>query len=73
MAGAWLGVVWPLMLAAVLRSDGWRRRGVALLLTLSTVVAVLLTQSRNAMGALALAIPFVLGPMQWFWLSLIHI
>ena len=68
MAGAWLGVVWPLMLAAVLRPDGWRRRGAALLLTLSTVVAVLLTQSRNAMGALALAIPFVLGPMQWFWL-----
>ena len=25
VAGAWLGVVWPLMLAAVLRPDGWRR------------------------------------------------
>ena len=68
IAGAWLGVVWPLMLAAVLRPDGWWRRGAALVLTLSTVVAVVLTQSRNAMGALALSVPFVMGPMQWVWL-----
>ena len=58
------------MLAAVLRPDRWWRRGAALVLTLSTVLAVVLTQSRNAMGALALAVPFVLGPMQWFWLLL---
>ena len=56
------------MLAAVLRPDGWWRRTAALVLTLSTVVAVLLTQSRNAMGAVALAVPFVLGPIQWLWL-----
>ena len=68
IAGAWLGVVWPLMLACVLRPDGWRRRSGALVLALSTAVAVLYTQSRNAMGALALAVPFVIGPLQWFWL-----
>ena len=38
------------------------------MLTLSTVLAVVLTQSRNAMGALALSVPFVMGPMQWVWL-----
>ena len=68
IAGAWLGVVWPLMLACVLRPDGWRRRSGALVLALSTAVAVLYTQSRNAMGALALALPLVIGPLQWFWL-----
>ena len=68
IAGAWLGVVWPLMLACVLRPDGWRRRSGALVLALSTAVAVLFTQSRNAMGALALAVPLVIGPLQWFWL-----
>jgi O-antigen ligase len=68
IAGAWLGVVWPLMLAAVLRPDGWWRRSGALALALSTAVAVLFTQSRNAMGALALALPLVIGPLQWTWL-----
>jgi O-antigen ligase len=68
IAGAWLGVVWPLMLACVLRPDGWWRRSGALALALSSAVAVLYTQSRNAMGALALAVPLVIGPLQWFWL-----
>ena len=68
IAGAWLGVVWPLMLACVLRPDGWWRRSGALALALSTAVAVLFTQSRNAMGALALALPLVVGPLQWTWL-----
>ena len=61
ITGAWLAVVWPLMLAAVFRPDGWRRRGGALLLSMATALAVLLTQSRNAMGGLVLALPFVLG------------
>jgi O-antigen ligase len=39
-----------------------------LALALSTAVAVLFTQSRNAMGALALALPLVVGPLQWTWL-----
>ena len=46
IAGAWLGVVWPLMLAAVLRPDGWWRRGAALMLTLSTALLPLFSPSR---------------------------
>ena len=68
IAGAWLGVVWPLMLAAVLLPVGWPRRSSAAILVLATAFAVLLTQSRNAMGGLVLALPFVMGPIQWVWL-----
>ena len=68
IAGAWLGVVWPLMLAAVLLPVGWSRRASAAVLVLATAFAVLLTQSRNAMGGLVLALPFVMGPIQWLWL-----
>jgi len=68
VAGAWLGVVWPLMIAAVLRPDGWRRRGAALVLALAAATAVLLTQSRNAVGGLVLALPLVIGPSSWLLL-----
>ena len=68
VAGAWLGVIWPLMIAAVLRPDGWRRRGAALVLALAAGTAVLLTQSRNAVGGLVLALPLVIGPSTWLLL-----
>ncbi len=69
VAGAWLGVIWPFALAAVLRrQDPLWCRGLALILSTAMVVAVLLTRSRNAMASLALALPWVLGPMQWSWL-----
>ena len=68
VAGAWLAVIWPMMIAAVLRPDGLRRRGAALVLVLATSFAVVLTQSRNAMGGLALAFPLVIGPAHWIWL-----
>ena len=68
VAGAWLGVIWPLMIAAVLRPDGWRRRGAALVLALAAGTAVLLTQSRNALGGLVLALPLVIGPSSWLLL-----
>ena len=68
VAGAWLAVIWPMMIAAVLRPDGLRRRGAALVLVLATSFAVVLTQSRNAMGGLALALPLVIGPAHWIWL-----
>ena len=38
------------------------------MLSMATALAVLLTQSRNAMGGLVLALPFVFGPWQWMWL-----
>jgi len=68
VAGAWLGVIWPLLIAAVLRPDGWRRRGAALVLALAAGTAVLLTQSRNAVGGLVLALPLVIGPSSWLLL-----
>ena len=69
VAGAWLGVIWPFALAALIQSPQSRwRRSSALLLSVAIVAAVVLTRSRNAMAALALAVPTVFGPAQWWWL-----
>ena len=69
VAGAWLGVIWPFALAAVLhRRDGPWQRGFALVLAAAIAAAVVMTRSRNAMAALVLAVPWVLGPLQWWWL-----
>lgn len=69
IAGAWLALAWPLALASLLeRRVGWRLRGVALLLVLGQAVALYLTDSRNAWGALVLALPVVAGPLTWSWL-----
>jgi Lipid A core - O-antigen ligase and related enzymes len=45
-----------------------RRRAVVLVLAAAQVAALLLTESRNAWGALVLAVPVVLGPPSWPWL-----
>ena len=69
IAGAWLAVVWSFALAAVLaRRDPPWYRALAFLLSVAIVVAVVLTRSRNAMASLPLAVPWVLGPAQWWWL-----
>ena len=69
IAGAWLALIWPLLLAALLqRGLRPRARGVVLVLVASLVVAVFLTDSRNAWGALVLALPLVTGPLSWPWL-----
>ncbi|HJN36917.1 MAG: O-antigen ligase family protein [Prochlorococcus sp.] len=69
IAGAWLVLIWPLALAAVLQPGlSQRRRGLALVVAAAVVTALVLTSSRNAWGALMLAVPFVIGPMQWNWL-----
>ncbi|MFM7676622.1 MAG: O-antigen ligase family protein [Synechococcus sp.] len=44
------------------------RLGVLLALAIGVVAAVFLTDSRNAWGALVLAVPLVLGPASWLWL-----
>lgn len=69
IAGAWLVLAWPLTLAALLqRGLGRWRRALALLLAAGLVAAVFLTDSRNAWGALLLALPLVAGPASWLWL-----
>ena len=69
IAGSWLVLVWPLLLAALLQPGLVRwRRAVVLLLAVSLVTAVFLTDSRTAWGALVLALPLVCGPRSWRWL-----
>jgi O-antigen ligase len=69
IAGAWLALAWPFALAALLqRSQSWPKRLPALLITVGLVAAMALTDSRNAWGALVLALPLVAGPSRWIWL-----
>ena len=69
IAAAWLVVVWPFSLAAVIQPISKpRNRIIALIFALAIVIALVLTDSRNAWGGLVLAIPFVLGPLSWLWL-----
>ena len=69
IAGAWLALVWPFCLAALLQPALNRlRRSMALAVAIAVVAALVLTDSRNAWGGLILAIPFVLGPARWPWL-----
>ena len=69
IAGAWLALAWPFALAALLqRPQPWRKRLPALLISVGLVAAMALTDSRNAWGALVLALPLVAGPARWVWL-----
>ena len=69
IASAWLAMVWPLMLAALVQPGLNRtRRGVVLTVAASVVLSLVLTESRNGWGALVLAVPLVLGPPSWPWL-----
>lgn len=69
IAGAWLAMVWPFALAALVQPGlSVRRRAVVVVLAAAQVAALLLTDSRNAWGALVLAVPVVLGPPSWTWL-----
>jgi hypothetical protein len=69
IAGAWLALVWPFALAALLQGrQSWRKGLPALLITVGLVAAMALTDSRNAWGALVLALPLVAGPARWIWL-----
>ncbi|PTT95215.1 ligase, partial [Pseudomonas sp. HMWF031] len=69
IASAWLAMVWPLMLAALVQPGLNRmRRGVVLTMAAAVVLSLVLTESRNGWGALVLAVPLVLGPPSWPWL-----
>ncbi len=74
IAGAWLAIIWPFCLAALLQhSINLYRRSFVLLFAISHVAALILTDSRNAWGGLVLAIPFVIGPIAWPWLLPIQV
>ena len=74
ICAAWLALSWPLLLAALLQTarkrdhQGWLPLLTVLALAIAQVAAVFLTDSRNAWGALVLAVPLVLGPASWPWL-----
>ncbi|MDP7995676.1 MAG: O-antigen ligase family protein [Synechococcus sp. SP2 MAG] len=69
IAAAWLALVWPLALAALIQPGLSKlRRAVVLGLVVAFVTALVLTESRNGWGALVLALPIVLGPISWPWL-----
>ena len=77
ITAAWLSLSWPLLLAALLAcAQRWRQRLqgsagpllVVLLLALAQLAALYLTDSRNAWGAMLLAVPLVAGPGSWLWL-----
>ena len=77
ITAAWLSLSWPLLLAALLAcarrwrqglaGSGWRLL-VVLALAAAQVAALYLTDSRNAWGAMLLAVPLVAGPGSWLWL-----
>lgn len=77
ITAAWLSLSWPLLLAALfacgrrwrqgLAGSGWRLL-VVLALAAAQAAALYLTDSRNAWGAMLLAVPLVVGPGRWLWL-----
>ncbi len=69
LAGAWLAMIWPFALAALLQPCLNRyQRSLVFLFSILISFSLILTDSRNAWGGLILAVPFVLGPYQWVWL-----
>ena len=69
ITAAWLSGVWPFCLASFLHPYMFgRNRFISLLLLIAFVLAMILTNSRNAWGAIFLAFPLVFGPASWGWL-----
>ena len=69
IAGAWLCIVWPFCIASFLQPNiKLFRKIVMFVFAVGVVVALILTDSRNAWGGLMLVIPFVFGPTRWAWL-----
>ena len=69
ITAAWLSGVWPFCLAAVLHPFIFgRNRVIPFLLLTGFVLAMILTDSRNAWGAIFLGLPLVFGSASWGWL-----
>ncbi len=69
ITAAWLSGVWPFCLASVLHPFVvGKNRVIPLVLLIGFVLAMTLTDSRNAWGALFLGLPLVFGSASWSWL-----
>ncbi len=69
IAGAWFALVFPFALAIFLQLRITPiKRIFAFLFLIAIACGAVLTNSRNAWGGLFLSVPFVLGPMSWYWL-----
>jgi O-antigen ligase len=69
ITAAWLSGVWPFCLASVLNPFIFgRNRIIPSALLVAFVLAMILTDSRNAWGSIFLALPIVLGSASWSWL-----
>jgi O-antigen ligase len=68
IAGSWLALVWPFALAALVQPRlNWGQRLAAIGIAAAVVACIALTDSRNAWGALVLAVPLVAGPSRSLW------
>jgi hypothetical protein len=66
ITGAWLALAWPLALACLFQPRlRWPARTTVLAIVLGILAAVYCSESRNAWGALLLALPIVSGPGSW--------
>ncbi len=69
ITAAWLSGVWPFCLAAVLHPFIFgRNRVIPFVFLIVFVLAMILTDSRNAWGAIFLGLPLVFGSASWTWL-----
>ena len=69
IAAAWLSGVWPFCLAFVLHPFIFERnRIIPCALLIAFVSSMILTDSRNAWGAIVLGLPLVVGSASWGWL-----
>ena len=68
-AGSWLNIVWPFCLALLIQNRTFFiKKIISLITSISFVIAIVLTNSRNAWLALILAIPLFLGISSFIWL-----
>tara|TARA_Y100001968_G_scaffold199362_1_gene182875 strand:- start:547 stop:1866 length:1320 start_codon:yes stop_codon:yes gene_type:complete len=69
IAAAWLSGVWPFCLASVLHPFIFgRNRLIPSALLIAFISSMILTDSRNAWGAIVLGLPLVVGLSSWSWL-----
>jgi len=69
ITAAWLSGVWSFCLASVIHPFIFgRNRVIPFALLIAFVLAMMLTDSRNAWGAILLGLPLVVGSASWIWL-----